>query len=82
MIKLTRLDGESFILNAELIRDVEARPDTYITLTNGEKIVVAESPDEVLRRTVAYQQAKNLIPPPRISEASKDNRPADNESGR
>ena len=82
MIKLTRLDGESFILNAELIRDVEARPDTYITLTNGEKIVVAESPDEVLRRTVAYQQAKNLIPPPRIPEASKDNRPADNESGR
>ena len=33
MIKLTRLNGEVFVLNAELIRSVESRPDTYITLT-------------------------------------------------
>jgi len=64
MIKLTRLGGQSFILNAELIRYVEACPDTFITLTSGERLVVAESMDEVLRRTVAYQQAKHLIPPP------------------
>ena len=64
MIKLTHLDGEVFILNAELIRYVEARPDTFITLTGGERIVVRESMDEVLRRAIAYQQAKHLIPPP------------------
>jgi flagellar protein FlbD len=64
MIKLTHLDGEPFILNADLIRYVEARPDTFITLTGGERIVVRESMDEVLRRAVAYQQAKHLIPPP------------------
>jgi len=28
MIKLTRLDGEQFVLNADLIRYVERRPDT------------------------------------------------------
>jgi len=67
MIKLTRLGGEPFILNAELIRYVETRPDTFITLTTGERLVVAESMDEVLRRTVAYQQAKHMIPPPHIS---------------
>ena len=48
MIKLTRLDGELFILNADLIRYVEARPDTFITLTTGERVVVAETMDEVL----------------------------------
>jgi len=64
MIKLTRLDGEVFLLNADLISYVEARPDTFITLTTGERMVVAESMDEVLRRTVAYQQAKHLMPPP------------------
>jgi len=64
MIKLTHLDGEAFILNADLIRYVEARPDTFITLTSGERLVVAESMDEVLRRAVAYQQAKHLIPSP------------------
>jgi flagellar protein FlbD len=64
MIKVTHLDGEPFILNADLIRYIEARPDTFITLTSGERLVVAESMDEVLRRAVAYQQAKHLIPPP------------------
>jgi flagellar protein FlbD len=64
MIKLTRLGGEQFILNADLIQYVESRPDTFITLTTGEKLVVIESLDEVMRRAVAYQQAKRLIPPP------------------
>ncbi len=68
MIKLTRLGGEPFILNAELIQYVEARPDTFVTLTTGERIVVTESMDEVLRRAVAYQQAKHLIPPPSHSK--------------
>ena len=45
MIKLTRLDGEPFVLNAELIRYVERRPDTFITLTNGDRIVVSEPID-------------------------------------
>jgi flagellar protein FlbD len=63
LIKLTHLGGEPFILNAELIQYVEARPDTFVTLVNGERLVVQESMDEVLRRAVAYQQAKHLIPP-------------------
>lgn len=62
MIKLTRLDGEEFILNADLIKYVEQRPDTFITLTSNDRIVVAETPDEVLRRTIDYQRNKRLIP--------------------
>ncbi len=64
MIKLTRLDGESFILNADLIRYVEQRPDTFLTLTNGDRLVVVESMDEVLERAVRYQQVKHMIPAP------------------
>lgn len=64
MIKLTRLGGEVFVLNADLIQYVEERPDTFITLTTGERIVVTEPMDEVLRRAVTYQQAKHLLPPP------------------
>ena len=64
MIRLTRLGGEPFILNAELIRYVESRPDTFITLTCGDRLVVAESMDEVLERTVRYQQSKHLVPRP------------------
>lgn len=64
MIKLTHLGGDPFILNADLIRYVEAKPDTFITLTTGDRLMVRESMDEVLRRAVLYQQAKHLIPPP------------------
>lgn len=62
MIKLTRLDGEAFILNADLIRYIERRPDTYVTLTNNERLVVRESMDEVMERAVRYQQTKHMIP--------------------
>ncbi len=62
MIRLTRLNHEEFILNAELIRYVERCPDTLITLVSGDTIMVCESLDEVVRRVVSYHQAKNLIP--------------------
>ena len=62
MIKLTRLDGEKFILNAELIRYVEARPDTYVTLTDGDRMIVRETMDVVLQLAVDYQRSKHLIP--------------------
>jgi flagellar protein FlbD len=62
MIKLTRLDGEPFILNAELIRYIESRPDTFVTLTSGERIIVREPMDDVMQRAVRYQQTKFLLP--------------------
>ncbi|WP_164101077.1 flagellar FlbD family protein [Candidatus Laterigemmans baculatus] len=64
MIKLTRLDGEPFVLNAELIRYVERRPDTFITLTTGDRLVVSETMDRVVELAVGYQQQKHLLPRP------------------
>ncbi|MEZ6137367.1 MAG: flagellar FlbD family protein [Pirellulaceae bacterium] len=66
MIKLTRLDGQHFILNADLIRYVEERPDTYVTLTSGERIVVGESMDRVVELSVDYQQRKAMLPSLRL----------------
>ncbi len=66
MIKLTRLSGEPFILNAELIKYVEKCPDTILTLTTGDHIVVGESPEVVLSRALEYHQSKHLIPAPRV----------------
>lgn len=69
MIKLTRLDGSQFLINAELIRYVEARPDTFVTLTDGDRVVVRESLDEVMHRAVDYQRSKHLLPAPRANGA-------------
>ena len=54
MIKLTRLSGEQFILNADLIRYVESQPDTHIILTTNDRFMVRESADEVVRRAIDY----------------------------
>jgi len=62
MIQLTKLNGEEFVLNAEMIRYVERCPDTLISLFTGETIMVAETMDEVVRRTISYQQSKYMMP--------------------
>lgn len=55
MIHLTRLNGNPLVVNSDLIKYAEASPDTMLTLINGEKIVVLESCEEVIRRTIAYR---------------------------
>jgi len=62
MIRLTRLSGVSFVLNAELIKYVEETPDTIVTLRDGEKVLVQESPDEVVDRAIAYARSIRLFP--------------------
>jgi flagellar protein FlbD len=56
MIKLTKLSGKDFILNAGLIETVESNPDTTLTLTTGKKFIVKEPADEVVRKTVEYKR--------------------------
>ncbi len=56
MIKVTRLDGRPLVVNADLVLFVEPTPDTVITLSNREKVVVKESIDEVMKSVVKYQQ--------------------------
>ena len=62
MIKLTKLNGDEFIVNADMVRFVENRPDTYITLTSGDRIIVQESADEVVKRVIAYARAVRSLP--------------------
>jgi flagellar protein FlbD len=62
MIKLTRLNGDEFVVNADLIRFIESRPDTYVTLTTDERLIVRESVDEVVHRAICYARAKRLMP--------------------
>ena len=64
MIRVTRLNGKAFIVNAEMIRTVEANPDTTIILMNGDHLIVKESMDEVVQRAVDYGRSlRKLLPP-------------------
>src|ERR1700751_1874192 len=55
MIELTRLNGQAMVVNCDLIKYVESSPDTMLTLIHGEKIVVSEPSEEVVRRISAYR---------------------------
>lgn len=56
MIRLSRLNGKEFVLNCDLIKYVEAVPDTLITLTTGEKIWVRDSVDDVIKATIEFRR--------------------------
>jgi len=54
MIALTKLNGRNVIVNAELIKMIEHTPDTLITLTTGDHLMVKEDVDEVVERAIEY----------------------------
>ncbi|MCH8879762.1 MAG: flagellar FlbD family protein [Planctomycetes bacterium] len=54
MITVTRLNDQPLVLNAELIKTVESTPDTLITLINGDRMMVKESMEEIVRKAVEY----------------------------
>ncbi len=56
MILVTRFDGSTFFVNAELIRSIEHTPDTVITLTTDYKIIVRDTAEQILERIMKYQQ--------------------------
>jgi flagellar protein FlbD len=56
MIRLTRLNHQPIVVNAELIEYLEATPDTVISLVNGQKMTVLESLDDVMARIIDYQR--------------------------
>ncbi len=55
MIRVTRLNGDQFALNPDLIEKVEGHPDTVAFLVDGTKYVVRESVDEVLQEIREYR---------------------------
>jgi flagellar protein FlbD len=56
MIHVTRINHVPLVLNADLIEHIETTPDTVVSLTTGQKFVVLESAEEIIRRVVAFRR--------------------------
>lgn len=71
MIHVTRLNRSAIALNSDLIQEIEATPDTVISLTTGQTITVLETVNEIIerirewRRSLASQDAAPLTQLPR-----------------
>ena len=57
MINVTRLNDSKIVINSELIEFVEATPDTIITLTTGQKILVRESVEEIVDMVKEFKRS-------------------------
>ena len=57
MIVLTRLNGQPFVVNAEKIRYVESTPDTVVCCESGDRMMVRETLQEVMRKAIDYARA-------------------------
>jgi len=62
MILVTRFDNRRVVVNADLIKYVESTPDTIVTLTTGERMLVKETPEEVVGRVIEYARRLRMIP--------------------
>jgi flagellar protein FlbD len=57
VIRLTRINRTSLAINADLIKFVESAPDTVITLITGEKVVVAESAEQIIELVIGFRRS-------------------------
>jgi flagellar protein FlbD len=71
MIRLTRINHVPLVLNADLIEHVETTPDTVISMTNGQKFVVLESADDLIRKVIEFRREILRSGPTQDSDASR-----------
>jgi flagellar protein FlbD len=56
LIYLTRLQGDPLVLNSELLLLIERTPDTTLVLVSGQRIMVQETPEEIVERVIDYRR--------------------------
>ena len=54
MIRLTKRNGEKFLVNHLQIECIEMIPESKIVMTNHDYYIVMESPEEIIRRITEY----------------------------
>jgi flagellar protein FlbD len=61
MIKVTKLNGDKFYINPHLIEFMETTPDTVVRMMSDRRIIVKESPEELIELIIHYRRAIGLI---------------------
>ncbi len=56
MIEVTKLNGSTVLVNAELIESVEETPDTVLSFVTGKKLIVKESRQEIKNLVILYKR--------------------------
>ena len=56
MIEVERLNGSKYFLNPHMIESMESLPDLTITMLSGKKVIVKNSPKDIIDKIVDYRK--------------------------
>lgn len=56
MIEVMRLDGKKYWVNPHMIESMESNPDLTLTMLSGRKLIVKNSPSEIIEEIISYRK--------------------------
>lgn len=56
MIEVERLNGTKYYINPHMIESMESLPDLTITMLSGKKVIVRNSPEDIINKIVDYRK--------------------------
>lgn len=56
MIEVSKVNGKPVLVNPDLIRFIEATPDTVLTFTDGERLMVQDKPEDIVERIIRFRR--------------------------
>jgi flagellar protein FlbD len=56
MIIVKKINGQTIMVNSDLIETIEFSPHAVMSLTSGVKIIVDETPDAIMEKIIEYKK--------------------------
>ena len=57
MIVVKKINGQEIVVNCELIETIEFTSHAVLSLTTGEKLVIDETREDLLKKIIEYKRA-------------------------
>ena len=62
MIVVKKINGQEIVVNCELIETIEFTPHAVLSLTTGEKLIIDETRDDLMKKIIEYKRAIHQRP--------------------
>ena len=57
MILVKKINQQEIVVNCELIETIEFSPHAVMSLTTGEKVVVDETAEDIIRKVIQFKRS-------------------------
>lgn len=56
MIMVYSMQGDAMYINPDMIETIRVTPDTVLFLNNGKRVIIKDTPEELIDRIVEYRK--------------------------